>query len=414
MSSTGLAVRSSLAHTGLAMGFASASGYAVLALVGRGLTPADFGLFIAFWGVLFGIGSSLSTIEQEVARKAATGEIHAAPTAWAVTAAAAGLAGLVGAITLLPPVAQHIYGQSDVRIGLVVVVAALGFAAQFAVQGLLMGSGEVTGYAWLIVVQTSLRLLAVIAFLLLADLSLPAAALAVGVGSFGWLLWARRARVLLPERHRPRTRVRAAFARAGSLMAGTALIASLITGFPTLITAIREGNPGASGGAVFAALTISRVPLLLISPLQALTVPYVVRANRGEGSARPLHQGLVVGSVISVALGLVAAAVGWAAGPWLVRFMYGGNYQVSPGATALLFFSACLLAWTQLLSAALIGLAAHRSMLTMWILAVAATVAWLVVSPFDVVGTTAVGSLVGPAVALATGVPMLWRLTRTA
>lgn len=414
VSSTEWAVRSSLARTGVALGFASAAGYALLALVGRGLTPADFGLFIAFWGVLFGLGSSLSTIEQEVARKAATGEIQAAPAAWAITAAAAGLAGLAGAITLLPPVAQHIYGQSDARIGLVVVVAALGFAAQFAVQGLLMGSGEVSSYSWLLVVQTSLRLVAVIAFLLLADLSLPTAALAVGVGSFGWLRWARRARVLLPQRHHPRTPVRAALGRAGSLMAGTALIASLITGFPTLITAIREGNPGASGGAVFAALTISRVPLLLISPLQALTVPYVVRANRGEVSARPLHKGLVLGSVISVALGMVASAVGWVAGPWLVRLMYGGNYHVSSSATALLFFSACLLAWTQLLSAALIGLSAHRFMLTMWILAVAGTVAWLVVSPLDVVGTTAVGSLVGPAIALATGVPLLWRLTRTA
>jgi hypothetical protein len=92
--------------------------------------------------------------------------------------------------------------------------------------------------------------------------------------------------------------------------------------------------------------------------------------------------------------------------------MYGTSYEVMPGATALLFFSACLLAWTQLMSAAMIGLSAHRLMLAKWALAVAATVIWLVTSPLDVVGTTAVGSLIAPVTALVVGVPMLWRLTR--
>jgi hypothetical protein len=70
------------------------------------------------------------------------------------------------------------------------------------------------------------------------------------------------------------------------------------------------------------------------------------------------------------------------------------------------------MAWTQLLSAALIALSGHRSMVATWVLAVAATVVWLVVSPLDVVGTTAVGSLIGPATALVVGAPLLWRLVR--
>jgi O-antigen/teichoic acid export membrane protein len=411
VSSTEGTVRSSVTRTGLAIGYASVAGYALLALVGRALPPAEFGLFIAFWGVLFGLGSSLSTLEQEVARKAVTGSVQADPPAWAITTAAGALAGVAGAVTLLPPVAELLYGQSDVRIGLVVLLAALGYAVQFATRGLLMGSGDVSGYSWLVVAEVSLRLAVLIALLLLTDLSLPTAALAVGIGSFAWLGWTRRARVLRPERHRTRTNWRAAAGRAASLMAGTALIASMITGFPTLVTALTDGNPGASGGAVFAALIISRVPLLLIAPLQALAVPYVLRANR-DGSGSALRTGLVIGSAISVALGVVAAVVGYVAGPWLVQLMYGKGYEVVPGATALLFFSACLLAWTQLLSAALIGLSAHGLMLTKWILAVAATVTWLVASPLDVVGTTVVGSLIGPATALVVGVPMLWRLAR--
>src|SRR3954471_21954804 len=90
---------SAVARTGIAIAIASLAGYALLALVGRSLSPAQFGLFVAFWGVLFGLASSLSTIEQETARQAASGPTAApGPPASAVTTAAALLAGLAAAV----------------------------------------------------------------------------------------------------------------------------------------------------------------------------------------------------------------------------------------------------------------------------------------------------------------------------
>jgi O-antigen/teichoic acid export membrane protein len=199
-------------------------------------------------------------------------------------------------------------------------------------------------------------------------------------------------------------------------MLGAALIASVITGFPTLVTALTDGSPGAAGGAVFAALTVSRVPLLLTSPIQALAVPFVVRAREDaatDGPAR-LRKGLALGTGGFLALGLIGAAIAWAIGPWVVQLVYGSRYDVPRAAIALLVLSACLLAWSQLLSAALIALSAHRRMLAMWGAAVVATVVWLLVSPLDVVATTAVGSLAGPLAALACGIPMIAGHLRTA
>jgi O-antigen/teichoic acid export membrane protein len=197
-------------------------------------------------------------------------------------------------------------------------------------------------------------------------------------------------------------------------MLGAALTASVITGFPTLVTALTDGAPGAAGGAVFAAITVSRVPLLLFSPVQAVAVPFVVRTqgSPGQEGTAALRRMLVLGTAGFLALGVVGAAVAWAIGPWAVRLVYGDAYDVPASAIALLVLSACLLAWVQLLSAALIALAAHRGMLLMWAAAVAGTVVWLVVSPFDVVATTAVGSLIGPLAALLCAAPMLWRLAR--
>lgn len=402
--------RSDVARTGVAIGMASLAGYALLAVVGRSLSPGEFGFFVAFWGVLFGLGSSLSTIEQEVARHAATGHArHAGPPARAITTAAAVLAAAVAATTLVPAVSQRLYGRTDAWIGLVVVVAALGFGVQFAVRGLLMGSGNVRGYSWLVVAEAALRLVVLIAIVMLAGLQLRTAALAVGVGSFAWLVWARRARAVLPTSGLPPSVWRGAAARAASLMLAAALIASVITGFPSMVTALTGGHPGAAGGAVFAALTVSRVPLLLISPLQALTVPFVVRAHgqAGPSGHSMLRKLLVLGSGSALLLGAVGGAVAWVIGPWVVRLVYGSQYHVPSAAIALLVLSACLLAWSQLLSAGLIALAAHRRMLTMWAAAVVGTVLWLVLSPLDVVATTAVGALVGPVTALVCGIPLI-------
>jgi O-antigen/teichoic acid export membrane protein len=414
MSSTAPRTESGIARIGVATGFQSLAGYALLALVGRALGPAEFGLFVAFWGVLFGVGSSLSTIEQETARRAASTVAEDGPPTSAVTTAAAAIAGVAAAVTLVPPVADRLYGQSDSWIGLVVLVAALGFAAQFAVRGLLIGSGAVRGYSWLLVTEAASRLVALLALLALAGLDLRTAAIAVAVGSFAWLGWAARAREVLPGRGLPRAVWRAATARAGSLMLGAALTASVITGFPTLVTALTEGDPGVAGGAVFAAITVSRVPLLLFSPVQAVAVPFVVRAHDrgGPEGAAALHRMLVLGTAGFVALGALAGAVAWAIGPWAVRLVYGDAYDVPAPAIALLVLSACLLAWVQLLSAALIALSAHRGMLVTWAVAVAATVVWLVVSPLDVVATTAVGSLVAPVAALLCAFPLLWRQAR--
>ncbi len=408
--------RSAVARTGIAIAVASAAGYGLLALVGRSLTPADFGVFVAVWGVVFGLGSSLSTIEQESARGAAeqgaaqVGAREPAPSA--VTAAAALVAGALAALTLVPAVGGQLFGRADTALGAVVLASALGFAVQFAVRGTLVGSGDVRGYGRLVVAEAAVRLVALALVLALAAVDLRTAVLAVGLGSFAWVAWARRARAVLPGAAARSGPVGPAVRRAVSLMAGAGLVASVVTGFPTLVTALGGGTTGAAGGAVFAALTVSRVPLLLISPVQALTVPFVVRARQSPhgGGTAALRRLLVLGTGGALALGAVGGVLGGLLGPWAVRLVYGGGYDVPGTAMGLLVLSACLLAWTQLLSATLIALSAHRWMIAVWAVAVGATVVWLLASPLDVVATTAWGALVGPVAALACALPAIHRL----
>ncbi|WP_258726405.1 hypothetical protein [Cellulomonas sp. NS3] len=403
---------SGVAGIGVAIGVASLAGYALLALVGKVLDPASFGLFVAFWGVLFGLGSSLSTIEQESARRAANSETETGPSTGTVTAAAAVLAVGAAALTLLPPVASRLYGDPESTIGLVVVVAAFGFAVQFAVRGVLIGSDEVGQYAGLVVAEALSRLVLLLVIIVAVGLTLPTAAVAVGVGSFAWVLWARRLGSVVPL-GRPQVRTLGpALRRAASLMVAAALTASVITGYPTMVTALTDTPPGAAGGAVFAALTVSRIPLLLVSPIQALAVPAVVRwSAQGDGAPSPLRRMLVLGTGGAVLLAVVGGLVGALVGPWVVRVVYTDEYDVEGLAVGLLVASSCLLAWVLLLSAALVALSAYRHMIGAWAVAAGSTALWLTVSDLDVVATTAVGALVGPLAALAWALPALWSQT---
>lgn len=409
-------VGAGVAGIGVAIGVASVAGYALLVLTGRMLTPAEFGLFVSFWGVLFGIGGSLSIVEQEAARQTATRPGERLPSMHAVAVSAAVLAGLMAAATLLPPVALRLYGDANSRIGLVVVLAAIGFAVQFAVRGTLIGSGAVRQYAGIVVAEAVARLAVLLALAAAFGVNLSTAAIAVASGSYAWLAWLAHARRVAPWMRLDSREWGAVFRRTASLMVAAALTASVITGYPAMVTALTDRAPGNAGGAVFAALTVSRVPLLLVSPLQAVAVPAVVRwrAHAHSSGGSRLRRLLIAGSLLAVALGIIGGAAGWLWGPAVVRLVYGPAYDVASAVVATLVLSAFLLAWVLLMSAALVALAAYRRMTVMWLAAAGTTAVWLAASPMGVVETTAVGALVGPIAAAAFGVFTLWSLTSPA
>ena len=396
-----------IAGIGAAIAVASIAGYVLLVVIGRSLDPAEFGRFIAFWGVLFGLGGSLSTLEQESARRSARRDLARSPSAGSVAVIGAALAAAVGALSLVPAVADRVYGAQATAFGLIVVVASVGFAVQFSVRGFLVGSGRSRSFALLVVAEAAMRLVLVLAVVVGGTLEPVSAALAVGAGSFAWLAWPRPTRTVLSTARTLWGDVRQAGGRAASLMGGGALTAAVITGFPTLVTALTGESPGAAGGALFAALTVSRVPLLLVSPIQAVAVPRVAswRTALDEGRPSPAARVLTLGTLAAVGAGVLGGLAGFLLGPWAVRFLYGQDYVVGHLAVGVLVLSACLLAWLLLLSAALIALSAHRSMVATWLAATCSTCIWLVVSPLALVATTAIGALVGPVVGLLVALP---------
>ncbi|MBD7979278.1 MULTISPECIES: polysaccharide biosynthesis protein [Oerskovia] len=406
---------SGILGVGSAVAVSSVAGYLLLAVVGRTLTTSEFALFMSFWGLLFGLASSMSMVEQEAARQSAGGEKdHSAPIL-RVALAAGAIATTVAALTLLPAVSVRLYGHAESGMGVLVVIATLGFAAQFMVRGLLIGADDIRGYAGLVVAEPTSRLLVLAVVWLTVGVTLGSAAAAVAVGAFAWIGWVGPARRLLR-----RTQVQAGFGvrswldplrRAGSLMLGAALTAALITGYTTMVTAFSGGAPGAAGGAVFAALTVSRLPLLFVAPLQALAVPTILRWQQaGTNTVKDAHRLLVLAATGTLAVGLVGGLVAWFIGPWAVQVALGAKYVVSPATIAVLVFSACFLGLLQLASAALIAFGSYRWMATVWATATGTTALWLLLNPFDIVLSAVVGALVGPVVGVCVALVVLWRM----
>jgi O-antigen/teichoic acid export membrane protein len=403
-------VGKSAGKVGVAILVGSALGYAVTVTVGRLLSPGEFTVFITFWGIAFGLGSALSPIEQEVGRLSALAALGKGKAgmdtvrSFAVGAAAAAVAGLV---LLIPGVNERLF-TGHYGLGPVILVAGIAFAAQFAVRGLLVGRHQVTPYSWLIVVEAAIRPLLIGLLVVFGLVGMVPLAVAVGVGSFAWLVFLGRASGMI-DRGLPGEPWGPVIRRVLVLMLGAALTASVITGYPAMVRLLAPGGDEGRLGALFAALTIARVPLLMFAAVQALAVPVVVRLSSSVDGLRTLRRMLALGTVGALVLAAVGALAGLLVGPWLVRLLYGADYQVDGAAVAGLVWSSVLLATVQLLAAVLVARKQANLVLAVWAVVAVAGALVLALWPGETVLRATLGLVIGPTAGLVIAVSLVLR-----
>lgn len=362
---------------GVALILASGLGFLLLALVGRWLSRDDNAAFLSLWGLVFGFGSVISAIEQEIARQATAAALAGRRTPGSVAQLAALALGacvvVLGIVAVLPLGRSTLQGSAAITV--LAFVALAGFTGQFLARGVFLGSRQTGRYVAVLVAEAALRvLLAAVLFFGGVAPSLPLAVACIVVGCLGWLplVPALARSVDWRSGHEP---WRAASGRVGALALANGLSSLVLTAFPTLVTAVVGASDGLAD--LFGVVTVSRIPLVLVSPLQALTVPLAVQA---------LHTGRVaqLGSLqVRLAAGASAAAVGlagagWLLGPWAMGLFLGEKYAaVSPALVAWVLATSALLAAALLQAAVFIALERYRLVVLTWALAVAAAVAAL-------------------------------------
>lgn len=390
------ALRTSLGLVTPALAVAGALGYAVFVGAGRLLGPADFALFAAFWGLLFGLGAMTAPIEQETARLLASGK---APSARRLLVAALTIALLLIGLVLLwfPVTVGRVLSGSWLLAGLAA-VAVIGFAVQQVVRGAFLGTGRITGYAAMLGAEAGVRAVGLVtAVLVLARVDLVICASVVTLGSFAWV-GAVAVRPLPSGRYGAGPRLKVLVRNLGGLVLAAGFTAAVVTGFPALAAAFAPPGIERQLGIYLAALTVTRLPLLLLGPIQAVLVPELVRRG-AAGTA------LVVRVVqLAVAVSVLAALLALLVGPALIRLIYGGEYVISAAPLAGMTLGAGLVAVQLLLAAALLAAERHRAVVACWA-ACAGLVLLVLALPVDpfttrIVTALLAGPFVGVAVAL--------------
>jgi O-antigen/teichoic acid export membrane protein len=397
---------------GISLLVAIALGYVLTLLATRWLGPVNSKVYLSFWGILMGLGSALSPLEQELSRQSAVaaleGERAGRPALRALTVGAVTVA-VVAVVTLAVPVLSDRLYAGNTALGVIVLCGAVSFACQFAARGLLVGQQRIRPYSWLVVAEAAVRVVVLFGIVAAGLTGLTSFAIAAAAGSFAWLLFVRPISGLVDpsqegEGWRPVT------ARILVLMAGAGLTASVITGYPAMVSLLAPGGSDGDVGVLFATLTVSRVPLLLLSPLQALAVPTVVRLSGTAEGMHRLRRLLAVGAVGTVVLGVVGAVVGLFLGPWLVKLLYGADFVAQGWWVAWMVWGAVVLTALQLMTAVLVARKQANKVLVSWAVVAVATAVTLLVVPGDPILKAVAGLAAGPTLGL--GVVLVFVLRR--
>lgn len=379
----------SVASIGGALVVSSGLGFVLLGVVSRWLTKEDNGVFLTVWGTLFAFGSVISATEQEISRQATRARLGGTRTPASVlqqSILALSLTSVALVAVCLLPGTRSLIGSSNL-VGVMIGLALVGFTGQFLARGLLLGSGRSGTYAGVIASEAVVRVVVLLVFVLLARGSVVLAVAATAAGCFGWVFAARKA-VRDLDFWKGYERWPVAGHRLTMLALSNFLSSLIMTGFPALVTLV-IGSP-AGLATLFGAVTLSRLPLVALSPVQTLAVPMVVTMLH-EGNAGRLARLQVKLAAAACVIALVAGLVGFWLGPWALRLFLGPEYSASGLMIGSLLATSCLLAAALLQLAAFVALERYRFVVLAWAVAVAAALvalAWYPGSP-EARGTTA-------------------------
>ena len=375
---------------------AAASSLLITVISARTLTVAQNKEFLVFWGFMFGIFGVISGIQTESTRAALAGAKAATEPAGppgspgpaeparrrARILATALLLGLViAALTLLaaPAWAPRLTPSTGPLTAALIAVGVWGYAGQASLSGVLAGTRHWNLYSALMAAEALLRLLLT---LLLAVLVSNLIGLDAAAGAPAVVGCAPRAGRRGRGRARPRAAVGTARLTSFSLQAmlSSASWAVLVTGFPTLLEITSPGADAAEVAIVILAVSLTRSPIMI--PLQAFqgvlitTIADAEPSRRLASVTRILSILLVAGAALAVTVAL--------AGPWLIRTVYGPQYDSSPWLLGLLTLAAVSMASLVLTGASTIALNNHRAYTLGWVLAALTAVLLLWLLPLSV------------------------------
>lgn len=356
------------AHALTATVIAGVLTYVVLALVSRTVEDGAFDQFSVFWSIslIVGFGFFLP-VEQEAARLSRDSSVGTAllPTMMRATLTVGIGVVIIGCLSL--PLLSGVLGLSP-ALAAACVAMVVASAVQFAARGRMLATSRDTAFVNLLILDTVLRvallgavaLAAVLIPLVDADAWYAFALIAAIVGAHAWAVpW----RSWAPQN----PAVVAAFRKAVVLLVATSLCAQILVNAGPIVIQALEPSTG-SAGAFQASSTLARVPLAMITPVQAMLVgPLAALAIAGDVDAIAATMRRV--AIAAIGLALVGGAAALFIGPWLVDFIFGAGRALPGPDLALLVVGVIVHVALIVFTQAVIGAGQHISALMAWVIA---------------------------------------------
>jgi O-antigen/teichoic acid export membrane protein len=388
------------------------SGYLFLVVIGHGrFSPAVTASLSAVYllSTILGPGIFVA-VEQETSRLvsstlAAGG--RPGPVAKRAGAVAAILAGTcVALLALVAPAMLDLLLNGQLGLVLALGLTMVGSAGMFWLRGLAGGQRRFGSYAVTLLVDAGVRIVGCLALALSGStdpfwyaMALCAAPAVAAVVTLGQPRTRQLERPVTPVPDRPVPRLGTVFGGTVTLLVASALSMAMANLAPVLVTAALPAAPDIAF-AFTTAVVLTRVPLLLMGPVQAVLLPGMTAAvttGRMDVFRSRLHRGLA----LLAGIGVLAVLGCLLAGRLAVRILFGPAADLTAtGRLALLAAAAAVQAAILLVTPALVALGRHRAVLIGWIAGAAAFAACFLL-PLDPLDRGTLAQLVGPVVTLA-------------
>lgn len=352
-----------------------AATYAALIVVARVLGAAGYADFAVFWSfvVITSFGVFLP-LEQEVASRVA----RAPGDLPAMVRPAVTVAGLYAVVmTVVGIVAWHRLGSADrpggTLVDVALVVLCLAFAAQFSGRGLLSGRLELAGYAATVTADALFRLAAlVVVAILVASVGGFALAVAVSAGVAAAVAWRRvrrLARQAMPAPSGERLSATSILGGSARLVVGALGMQLLVNSGPLIARAESSVETMEFAGHLLAAMTLARVPVFILQSLQATYLARIAGAAHDHDAVR-LRKTLAALAGLVGLVGGLTVFVAAAAGPFLLRVIYGPSFDISRDAAVLVAVGVALYVVATVANDTNIALGHHPRVALSWLAAV--------------------------------------------
>ena len=351
--------------------------YGFLVLAARALGPEQYAPLGLLWTVVFLVGPGFFLpVEQEVSRalsdRRARG-VGGGPLlrrAALLTAIVLGVLLVVVAVSSPLTLPKLFDDEPLLIVGLALALA--GAAAGHLARGACSGQGRFRPYAIFLAADGTVRLL-LCAALSIAGIDTPGwygvavgaaplIAVAIAVGRERGLVtpgpdasWSELSKALV------------------ILLVASVLSFTLVNAGPMAIDLLGSESEQAEAGRFLNGLIIARVPLFLFQAVQASLLPRL-SALAGAGRFEELRAGLRSLLAVTIAIGAVATAGGFALGPEVVRLLFGPDFELDHRTLGLLALSCAAYMVAVALAQAVIALSGHRLVAASWAVGVAAFV----------------------------------------